>query len=165
MILQRYATGHCRGRTMGRISLPLLGLTIVLLPRCAYHDADPVPLNIADRPFPQSLTGNQWCVVAEEARTFGAAMSMPPQKTAATDLRRRSPNPSTRRPARPMRSFSAPGRDACWRLGLERRTSLHSRLAFVCAPRAGFLSKNDGESHCCHSIHQRQRYNASARLG
>src|SRR5260221_1674475 len=54
---------------MGRISLPLVGVASIVLFGCMQTTTqDSSAPNIADRPFPQSLTSSQWCAAAEEAK-------------------------------------------------------------------------------------------------
>jgi hypothetical protein len=133
---------------MGRISLPLVGLIacrgVLTTTLILYRPISPIAH------FPnlcRPISGAQWQrrprTSPISTRTFVGAMSMPPQKTAAMGRRHRGPNPSIIRPVRPTRSFSARRRRACWRAGLEPRTSIHSRSAFACAPRVGFLSNNE----------------------
>jgi hypothetical protein len=47
--------------------VPLIGLALTVL-GCARAAPDPLAVNIANRPFPESLPTSQWCEAAEEAK-------------------------------------------------------------------------------------------------
>jgi hypothetical protein len=128
--------------------LAALGLTIALLPGCAHHDADPVPPNIADRPFPPS---NKWCAAAEQAKnepnidpdlcrryvdaaTVNGCYGPPPPK----------PSPIYQKAGATNEEFQRTKARCLCKAGVE-QISIHSLSRSACVPRVWFSSKNEND--------------------